>query len=228
MGEDVADERGGADRKGWVRVLESVPDRRVRPRVESATDADVSAAVARAQCGDEDAFRVLYRAVQPKLYRYLRVLVGQDAEDVASEAWLQIARDLRSFRGDADGFRAWAATIARHRAMDHLRQRARRPVVAVPTEWLPEQSARENTAEDAIGAMSTDAALALIATLPPDQAQAVVLAVVLGLDAPSAGKVLGKRPGAVRTALYRGLRALAGRLEGSGVTLSSRPTLRDM
>ena len=192
-------------------MLESVPDRRVRPTAESAVDVD--AAIVRAQRGDEDAFRVLYRAVQPKLYRYLRVLVGQDAEDVASEAWLQIARDLRSFRGDADGFRAWAATIGRHRALDHLRQRTRRPVTAVPTDWLPDQSARENTADAALEAMSTDAALSLIATLPRDQAEAVVLAVVMGLDAPSAGKVLGKLPGAVRTAVHRGLRALAGRLD---------------
>jgi len=228
MGEDVANERGGADRKGWVRVLESVPDRRVRPCVESASDADVSAAIARAQRGDEDAFRVVYRAVQPKLHRYLRILVGQDAEDVASEAWLQIARDLRSFRGDADGFRGWAATIARHRALDHLRQQARRPAVAVPTEWLPELSAREDTAEAAIQGMSTEAALALIAALPPDQAEAVVLAVVLGLDAPSAGKVLGKRPGAVRTAVYRGLRTLAGRVGDRGVTLSGRSTLGEV
>lgn len=192
-------------------MLESVPDRRVRPTAESAVDVD--AAIVRAQRGDEDAFRVLYRAVQPKLYRYLRVLVGQDAEDVASEAWLQIARDMRSFRGDADGFRAWAATIGRHRALDHLRQRTRRPVTAVPTDWLPDQPARENTADAALEAMSTDAALSLIATLPRDQAEAVVLAVVMGLDAPSAGKVLGKRPGAVRTAVHRGLRALAGRLD---------------
>jgi RNA polymerase sigma-70 factor (ECF subfamily) len=31
----------------------------------------------------------------------------------------------------------------------------------------------------------------------------------MGLDAKSAGRVLGKRPGAVRTAAYRGLQALA-------------------
>jgi RNA polymerase sigma-70 factor, ECF subfamily len=36
---------------------------------------------------------------------------------------------------------------------------------------------------------------------------------VMGLDAESAGKVLGKRSGAVRTATYRGLRRLASRLE---------------
>jgi RNA polymerase sigma-70 factor (ECF subfamily) len=195
-------------------VLEAVPDRGGWLAAESAVDADVSAAIGLAQRGDGSAFRVLYRAVQPGLHRYLRVLVGQDAEDVASEAWLQIARDLTSFRGDEDGFRAWAATIARRRALDHLRQRRRRPVTAAPAEWLPEQPARDDTAAAAIEAMTTEAALALIATLPRDQAEAVVLRVVVGLDARSAAEVLGKRPGAVRTAAYRGLRTLAARLDG--------------
>ncbi|HEX5404202.1 MAG TPA: RNA polymerase sigma factor [Pseudonocardiaceae bacterium] len=195
-------------------MLESVPKRaNPRPPVTPA-DGDVAAAIVLAQRGDEHAFRVLYRAVQPNLHRYLRVLVGQDAEDVASEAWLQIARDLRSFSGDADGFRGWTATIARRRALDHLRKARRHPAVAVPTEWFPEQATGQDTAEAAIEMMSTDAALALIASLPPDQAEAVVLAVVMGMNATAAGAILGKRPGAVRTALYRGLRTLARRVDG--------------
>src|SRR6476469_495340 len=165
-----------------------------------------------AQRGDEAAFRAVYRAHQPTLLRYLTVLVGADAEDVASEAWLQITRDLPKFRGDADGFRGWAATIARHRAMDHLRRTRRRPVAAVPVELvaidLPDP---QDTAERALETIGTDAAVALIATLPRDQAEAVMLRAVLGLDAESAGKVLGKRAGAVRTAAYRGLKTLAQR-----------------
>ncbi|HEU4347405.1 MAG TPA: sigma factor, partial [Actinoplanes sp.] len=88
-------------------------------RVGPASDdaAGLSAAVAAAQRGDQESFGRLYRAVQPLLLRYLRVLVGGDAEDVASEAWVQIVRDLGSFRGDYAGFRGWAATVARHRAM---------------------------------------------------------------------------------------------------------------
>jgi RNA polymerase sigma-70 factor (ECF subfamily) len=219
------DEVGFAQQCGWTmmsrrtrwgrplrmdELLESLPHRDV-PLV---ADADVTAAIGRAQLGDERAFRVLYQAVQPRLYRYLVVLVGQDAEDVASEAWLQIARDLRSFRGDADRFRGWAATIARHRALDQLRHGRRRPVAAMPTDRLPELPARQDTADAAIELISTDAALALIASLPPEQAEAVVLAVVFGMNAKSAGAVLGKRPGAVRTAVYRGLRTLAKRAEG--------------
>jgi RNA polymerase sigma-70 factor (ECF subfamily) len=181
-----------------------------------ADPVDVSAAVCAAQRGDEGAFRVIYRAVQPGLLRYLRALVGEDAEDVASEAWLQIARDLGSFRGDSDGFRGWAATIARHRAMDHLRRQRRRPDPSVPIEQLADRPSDDDTAGSALDALATDAALALIARLPRDQAEAVLLRVVMGLDAQAAGDVLGKRAGAVRTAAYRGLRKLAKFLERSG------------
>ena len=53
----------------------------------------------------------------------------------------------------------------------------------------------------------------MISALPKDQAEAVLLRVVMGLDAKAAGQALGKRPGAVRAAAFRGLRTLAARLE---------------
>src|SRR3984885_2935993 len=198
---------------------------------------DPGGLVERAQRGDPEAFRVLYRDIQPRLLRYLHALVGQDAEDVAAETWLQITRDLPAFSGDYDHFRGWTATIARHRALDHLRRAARRPPqVSVPAEDLAGWPAADDTAQHAIDAVATDAALALIATLPPDQAEAVLLRAVLGLDAQTAGQVLGKRPGAVRTAAYRGLRTLARQLEQTeqrrrrraGVTHASDLALREM
>jgi RNA polymerase sigma-70 factor (ECF subfamily) len=184
------------------------------PGSVAATKPDLTAAVAAAQHGDEQAFRILYRDVQPRLLRYLRAMVGDDAEDVASEAWLQIARDLAGFSGDSDGFRGWAATIARHRAMDHQRRHRRRPQpAAISIDDLGDLPAGQDTAEIALDAVSTEAAIAMIAALPRDQAEAVLLRVVMGLDADRAGKVLGKKAGAVRTAAHRGLRRLAARLE---------------
>lgn len=160
--------------------------------------------------GDEDAFRAVYRAIQPGLVRYLTVLAGSvDAEDLAAETWAQVVRDLERFTGVADGFRGWVVTIGRHRALDHLRSKGRRPVVDLPAEDLPERADPRSTEEQALALVSTDEALRLIATLPPDQAEAVLLRAVVGLDAGTAARVLGKRPGAVRTAAYRGLRALA-------------------
>jgi RNA polymerase sigma-70 factor, ECF subfamily len=178
--------------------------------------------VLQAQQGSSEAFRALYRDTQPRLLRYLSALVGDDAEDVASETWLQVSRDLTSFTGDHDGFRGWVTTIGRHRALDHLRHRSRRPPSdPVPADTLAGLAAGDDTAAGAIEAVSTDAALRLIATLPPDQAEAVMLRVVVGLDAETAAAVLGKRAGAVRTAAYRGLRALAKRLEAEASTLGA-------
>ncbi|MFJ9207232.1 RNA polymerase sigma factor [Streptomyces sp. L-9-10] len=173
-------------------------------------DAELTAAVLAAQDGDEDAFRTVYRAVHPRLLGYLRTLVGEpDAEDVASEAWLQIARDLDRFTGDADRFRGWAARIARNRALDHIRMRGRRPAIGADETELTGKAADSDTADEAMEALATGRTMALIARLPQDQAEAVVLRVVVGLDAKSAAKTLGKRPGAVRTAAHRGLKRLA-------------------
>ncbi|MFH9673658.1 RNA polymerase sigma factor [Streptomyces sp. NPDC017405] len=180
-------------------------------------DAELGAAVARAQAGDETAFAVAYRIVQPGLLGYVRGLVGEDAEDVASEAWLEIARDLGRFRGDGAGFRGWTATIARHRALDHLRRQRTRPRAARLEQDALELPGRHSTQDQALESLSTEHALELVRALPRDQAEAVLLRVVVGLDGPAAARVLGKRPGTVRTAAYRGLRRLARRLLCDGL-----------
>ncbi|MFC8827196.1 RNA polymerase sigma factor [Streptomyces sp. NPDC057137] len=173
-------------------------------------DAELTAAVLAAQDGNETAFRTVYRAVHPRLLAYIRTLVGEpDAEDVASEAWLQIARDLERFSGDADRFRGWTARIARNRALDYIRMRGRRPAAGSDETELAGKAADSDTAVEAMEALSTGTTMALIAQLPQDQAEAVVLRVVVGLDAKSAARTLGKRPGAVRTAAHRGLKRLA-------------------
>ncbi|WOX12043.1 RNA polymerase sigma factor [Streptomyces sp. N50] len=174
-----------------------------------AYDGELGAAVARAQEGDDGAFAVAYRLVQPGLLGYLRGLVGDDAEDVASDAWLEIARDLGRFRGDGAGFRGWTATIARHRALDHLRRSRVRPRPATLEQDVLELPGPHSTHDQALESLSTEYALGLVRGLPRDQAEAVLLRVVVGLDGPAAARVLGKRPGAVRTAAYRGLKRLA-------------------
>lgn len=181
-------------------------------RRASASDEELTRALGGARDGDEAAFAAVYRCVQPALLGYLRGLVRDDAEDVASEAWLQIVRDLGRFRGGGDDFRRWSATVARHRAIDHLRRQKTRPRASL-LEWdafaLP---AADDTAGEVLESLTTDRVLGLVADLPPDQGEAVLLRVVVGLDGPAAARVLGKRPGAVRAATYRGLRGLARQL----------------
>ncbi|MCQ4082536.1 RNA polymerase sigma factor [Streptomyces sp. RB6PN25] len=208
--------------------------RHVLRRDGDGDDAQVTAAIAAAQRGDEASFRTVYRSVHPRLLAYVRTLVGDaDAEDVASEAWLQITRDLARFSGDADRFRGWTATIARNRALDHVRRLGRRPAIGGDETVLYGMADhRADTAGEALEALATERAMELISRLPVDQAEAVMLRAVVGLDAKSAAEVLGKRPGAVRTAAHRGLRRLAELLEASsasdGVTFAGAPTQKDV
>jgi RNA polymerase sigma factor (sigma-70 family) len=177
---------------------------------------ELGAAVERARGGDEAAFSTVYREIHPKLVGYLYGLVGDDADDVTADAWHDIVRDLPRFRGDGEAFRGWAATIARHRALDHLRRVKARPRTTALDDLTTERATSRDSEGLALENIATQHALNLIGDLPQEQAEAVLLRVVLGLNAPAAAKVLGKRPGAVRTAAHRGLRRLSERLGGAG------------
>jgi RNA polymerase sigma-70 factor (ECF subfamily) len=189
---------------------------------------DIESALERMLDGDDEGFRRVYRSVQPGLVRYLGVLVGRDdAEDVASETWAQASRDLHRFSGGLGGFRGWITRIARNRAIDHLRASGRRPSATMAPEDLPEVVTTYDAGDGALESLGTSHAVALIARLPRDQAEAVMLRAVMGLAAKSAGEVLGKRAGAVRTSAHRGLKQLAGWLEEDpGNTFGTRAAER--
>jgi RNA polymerase sigma-70 factor, ECF subfamily len=173
--------------------------------------------LARAQARDEAAFSCIFRDVQPALLRYLRV-IAPEADDVAGETWIQVVAGLASFRGDEQAFRAWLFTIARHRAADAGRSRARRPTVPLELSGAAEQLASADAADLALEAVSAQAVVALIKLLPPEQAEVIMLRVVAGLDSRDVARIVGKTPGAVRVAAHRGLRRLAEIAERAGVT----------
>jgi RNA polymerase sigma-70 factor (ECF subfamily) len=173
-------------------------------------DDDLLPALRAAQGGDEQGFAIVWRTLQPAVLRYLRVVVGDAAEDVASETWLQAARDLHRFSGDGAAFRGWLFRIARHRGIDERRRIGRRPEEPVASGGSPDSGLRaRDAAAEALEGSDTRWALELISSLPSDQAEAVMLRVVAGLDVATTAKVLGKRSGAVRVATMRGLRRLA-------------------
>jgi len=174
--------------------------------------------LANARTGDEAAFACIFRDVQPALLRYLRVITAEP-EDVAGETWIQVVTGLRRFRGEEQDFRAWLFTIARNRAADAGRSRHRRAAVPLDMTEAAQQPTTADAADQALEAVSTQAAMELIKSLPREQAEIIVLRVVAGLDAGDVAKIVGKTPGAVRVAAHRGLRRLAGQVAQAGVTL---------
>lgn len=172
---------------------------------------DVDATLAAACAGDETAFVVLFREIQPSLLRYLHTSTGGDAEDIAAETWLQVVRGLARFSGDRQGFRGWVFTIAHARTVDVWRASGRRPETL--TDALPDRASECDVAADVEEIVSTEAALSLLRELPEAQAQVLLLRVVACLDVATTAEVLGRTPNHVRVLAHRGLHALASLIE---------------
>ncbi|MFI0480154.1 RNA polymerase sigma factor [Actinomadura sp. 9N215] len=175
----------------------------------ATTDKCLSTALRAAQRGDQDAFRRLYRAVQPRLLRYLSVLVGEAADQVAAQTWREITQGLADFRGDFHRFRGWVTVSGRSRALDHLSRHGS----AAPVQERPARTVHDDDADRPAEPLSPDAAIALIADLPADQAEAVLLRVVMGLDTRQTAEILGRSAEAVQATAHQGLRNLADRLD---------------
>jgi RNA polymerase sigma-70 factor, ECF subfamily len=174
--------------------------------------------LAGAQAGEEWALAELFGDIHPRVLRYLRALEPSEGEDLASDVWLDVARGLTGFRGDDRAFLAWTFTIARRRLVDLRRRRAARPSVPAPIEELMEKASRGDVEDEAMAELSTQAALARIASLPPDQAEVVLLRVLGGLDARAVARIMGKRQGTIRVLQHRALRRLARQVRREVVT----------
>jgi RNA polymerase sigma-70 factor, ECF subfamily len=169
--------------------------------------------LAAARTGAEWAMAVLYRSLQPRLLRFLGARAPQDAEDIASQAWLEVARGLPRFSGGEDEFGAFVFTVARRRLADHRRATRRRPVDPTDDETLtalPDASTAEQEAVAHLG--GEEAARRIAELLPAEQAEIILLRVVGGLSVDEVARIVGRRPGTVRVLQHRALRRLAAKL----------------
>jgi RNA polymerase sigma-70 factor (ECF subfamily) len=185
-------------------------------------DDEFAELVSAAGRGDERAFAHLWRTYQPRVLRYLALVVGASAEDTAAEVWLDVARSLDRFQGGEAGFRGWLFTIARRRGLDQQRSERRRPATSPLEDAGPVVASTPGPAEEVLAQAATEEALIALASLPPDQAEIIALRVIADLDVATVASLVGKSPGAVRVAGHRGLRELAARAtvgEGGGRAL---------
>ena len=147
----------------------------------------------------------LYRQFQPGLLRMLAVIAPHHAEDIAADVWLEVAGTLTRFEGDERAFRAWLASTARYHVIEATRRTGLRVGRAL------DDDATESMA-------STTFAARVVAVLPPEQADVVLLRVVKGLDVEEVAKALGRPPAAVRSLQHRALRRLARGARPTAVT----------
>jgi RNA polymerase sigma-70 factor, ECF subfamily len=167
--------------------------------------------LAAAQVGEQWAVGRLYRSLQPSVLRYLASRQPADAEDIASQVWLEVARGLARFDGAEEEFRALVFTVARRRLSDARRARHRRRADPVPVQMHVETASGTADPAEAVAArLDGSAAIQRIAALlPAAQAEIVLLRVVGELSVEEVAAIVGKRPATVRVVQHRALRRLA-------------------
>jgi RNA polymerase sigma-70 factor (ECF subfamily) len=170
--------------------------------------------LAAAQLGEEWALTRLYREEHPPMLAYLRARVRDEADDIAAEVWIQAGAALPAFVGGREDFRKLLFTIARRRTIDAARKAGRRRTSAAESAVFAE---RPDTGADTEGVAvqnveGDEAVRRILALLPPEQAEIVLLRVVAGLSLPEVAEVVGRKPSAVSVIQHRALRRLAQRM----------------
>jgi RNA polymerase sigma-70 factor (ECF subfamily) len=158
--------------------------------------------VGRARRGDQDAWAKLYHGVYPRLRSYAAARVGPTgAEDLVNETMARAVAGIGRFRWEPSGFDAWLFGILRRVCLEHLRRegRDRRKARADVPFDLSEPGDGLYQVED------YRAVRIAFAQLSPSEREVLELRVISGLSAQDVGRVLHKRPGAVRTAQSRAL-----------------------
>jgi RNA polymerase sigma-70 factor (ECF subfamily) len=174
-----------------------------------------------ARGGQEWGFAALYRGLQPTLLGYLRAQRPHEAEDLASETWIAVARGLWSFRGGESDFRRWVFTIARRRLIDLARAESSRPRPAFERTTPPEGESPDSESE-ALARIATREALALVSQLPSGEAEVITLRVIAGLTTRDVAAITGRTAVGVRVTQHRALRRLRVLLSTVLVTLQGR------
>jgi RNA polymerase sigma factor (sigma-70 family) len=145
-------------------------------------------------------FQVLLDAHRADVHRFCVATAGPiDADDVFQETWIAALRAYPRLRR-ADNLRAWLFRIAKNKALDEHRARARR---AVPIEDLPARAATDPEPINGERELWTR-----LRALPPKQRTAVFCRTLLGMSYADLALVLESSEEAARRSLHEGLKKL--------------------
>ena len=181
------------------------------------------ALLAAVQAGRPSAWDRCYRWLAPAVAGYLRMQGARDVDDLTSEVFLAMFRNIATFSGTEANFRSWVFVIAHRRLQDERRRRFRRPAEesfdGSAADRLVETAAGADTEDEALRALATERVGELCSRLVPDQRDVVLLRVLGDLTVDQVAEVLGKSPGAVKQLQRRAFGALRRLVDREGVPL---------
>jgi len=180
--------------------------------VNAVDDTDLSTRFLRQD--DEDAFEILVRRYQERIFSLAISILGYrnetEAEDVTQETFIVLFRTLHTFRREC-AFSTWFYRLARNRIVDHQRRMLRRAGRAASA--VGSTPAETVVAKDALSTMVADqhhaCLLAFIDQLP--ELQRIVLRLFYWQDHSTSeiAELLEINPNTAKSHLFRARQSLA-------------------
>ena len=175
------------------------------------------AVLAAARVQEAWAFQRLFEWLGRPVAAYLRGAGVEDPDGTANEVFLRVFGSVAGFEGTEGRFRSWVFAIAHNLVIDDRRRRSRRPQQSVlDGDVGPAAPGAEDAALIELGGERVQA---LLAGLPPDQRDVLLLRIVADCSIEDTAAALGKRPGAVKSLQHRATASLRRQLgDDRGVT----------
>lgn len=176
----------------------------MRTQTLAPDHAELTNLIARIADGDRNALSVLYRQAAPRLFAAaLRIVRRREvAEDVVQETFLTLWQRAGSYDASLGSPMAWLATIARRKAIDHVRRAARTATDDIEVE---EEIAAEHVDPLALAEKAEDAAKLVegLSGLDRERLQMVLLAYVFGWSRDDLARHFDRPTGTIKTWLHR-------------------------
>jgi RNA polymerase sigma factor (sigma-70 family) len=178
-----------------------------------ATEQRLHALMAASQDGDASAYEALLQALVPHLRAFLRRRMHAwpgEVEDILQECLLALHNQRHTWDARLP-VTAWTQAIAKYKLIDWLRRHGRRDALHVEYDDDAGFAGDGGAGTQAAGEASRDVA-ALLALLPQQQQAAIAHTKLDGWSVRETAQVLRISEASVKTAVHRGLKALAEKL----------------
>ncbi len=188
----------------------------LRPTLAARTpelgDDEFARLLTAAQAGSGESFETLYMWLAPAVGRFLRFRGESDPEDLTSEVFVGILRNIRTFAGTSADFRTWVFSVTNRRLIDQHRRNGRRPTI-IPLEPGEGTGVRWDVEAEVLGRLSYEHVEQLCTSLVPAQRDVLLLRLLSGMTIEQTATLLGRSIGGTKALQRRGLSAIRRSIE---------------
>lgn len=162
-----------------------------------------------ASSGDSEAFGALYEKYIDQIYNYIyyRTSNGKDAEDLCSRVFIRALNHIERYEDRGYPFSAWLYRIAHNLVVNWYRDQDRVDEISL-TDYYPPPRMEGNVEGRIEKTDEKKALLRVIATLPEDRKELLILKHVEGLTNAEIGQIMDRTEGAIKALYHRTLESL--------------------